>query len=728
MDTVTITIDGQKLTVRREMTLLEAAQQANIYVPTLCHHPDLKPSGACRLCIVEIEGMTELSSSCTTAAADGMTVRTNTSQLTDQRRKILESILAGHPHTCLVCAKRGTPQCSSPLHLSETGPRPCRLCPKDGRCELQRVTDYIGIEKVRLPINYKNAPARTSDPLFEYDPNLCVGCGRCVRICREMRGVAAIGFAYSDDGAITGVNPVSQSLKDSGCKFCGACVEACPTWALRDKRAIGLRTDRETALVPCRHSCPVGVDVPRYIRLVAEGRFAEAAKVIWDKVPFPGILSRVCRHPCESVCRRGELNEPVAIRDLERFAIEKGNTLLGLGAKVGTPTGKRVAIIGSGPAGLTAAYYLARLGHLVTVFEALPEPGGMMRVGIPSYCLPRDILDAEIDAVRRLGVNIRVNSKVESIDELFVRGYDAVFVAIGAHGSLRMWIEGDGILGVVDCLTFLKDVRLGRKVRLGDRVAVVGGDNAAIHVSRVALRLGAGKVTVIYQRTQADMPVIAEEVGQAVDEGVRIMFLAMPTKIMRNNGRISLTCVRMRAGKKWNSKGRRLSEPVRGSDFSMDFDTVIAAIGRQPDIPADFGLSGGTTIQIDSGTLATSKQGVFAGGDAVDGPASVIEAIAAGKKGASSVDKYLGGEGIVDIALTPVGGVGSWLGRDRDFADWQRGEMPLLPLEQRLSSFREVSLGFDEQTAIQEARRCLRCDLRLQISPAAMAPVKSTNA
>jgi NADPH-dependent glutamate synthase beta subunit-like oxidoreductase len=482
--------------------------------------------------------------------------------------------------------------------------------------------------------------------------------------------------------------------------------------------------DREAALVPCRHACPAGIDIPRYIHLIAEGRFGEAAAVIREKVPFPRVLGRICFHPCEEVCRRGELNEPIAINSLKRFASEHDNGVWKQNSKVVAARGKRVAIVGSGPAGLTAAYYLAKAGISVTVFEALPEPGGMMRVGIPTYRLPREILDSEIEEIKGVGVTIKTNTRVDSLDELFEQGYDAIFLALGAHQDIKLGVEKEDTAGVIGCASFLREVNLGREVRLGDKVAVIGGGNAAIDASRVALRLGAKEVTILYRRTRKEMPASSEEIEEALGEGVNILFLVAPVKISRENGVLRVECTRMKLGRP-DASGRKHPEPIAGSEFDMYFDSVIAAIGQTPLIPEGFGLEirEDKTLQVDAETLATSREGVFAGGDVMSGPASVIEAIAMGRRAASSIDRYLGGGGLIEETLAPPERLDPWLGKDEGFANWHRVETPYLSLEQRLSGFAEVKLGLDEEAAIKEAKRCLRCNLRLDISPVKLPPL-----
>ena len=469
---------------------------------------------------------------------------------------------------------------------------------------------------------------------------------------------------------------------------------------------------RGLVIAPCSHICPAGIDVPRYVRFIAAGKPAEAVAVIREKIPFPAVCGLVCFHPCEAKCRRDQLDEAIAIRMLKRLAAEHDTGLWKQNVKVAPATGKRVAIIGSGPAGLTAAYYLAKLGHSVTVFEALPEPGGMMRVGIPDYRLPKEILRAEIKEIEDIGVEIRTNARVDSIDKLFQEGYNAIFLALGAHQGTKIGVEGEDNPRVIECVDFLRDVSLGRKIEMEDRVAVIGGGNAAIDSARTALRLGAKEVTIVYRRTQAEMPASPDEIDEALTEGVQIDFLAAPSRIISHDSKVQLECIRMELGA-MDASGRRRPEPVKGSEFTMGFDTIIAAIGQRPEIPAQFDLATGrgNIIEVDSDTLATSREGVFAGGDVVSGPASVIEAIAAGRQAAVSIDKYLDGSGNIDETLAPPEGEVTSL---EEAEEKRRPEMPTLPVEQRLGGFSQVELGYSDEMAIEEAMRCLRCDLEEQ--------------
>jgi NADPH-dependent glutamate synthase beta subunit-like oxidoreductase len=465
---------------------------------------------------------------------------------------------------------------------------------------------------------------------------------------------------------------------------------------------------------PCRDACPAHVDIPRYLRFIAEGKPAESTAVIREKAPFPATLGRVCIHPCEQNCQRTTMDNPISIRVCKRYADDHDTSQLWKqNSKVAPATGKRVAVVGGGPAGLTAAFYLAKKGHTVTVFEALPKPGGMMAVGIPDYRLPQDVLMREIDEIKAVGVDIKTNVRIESVDRLLKDGYDAVFLGIGAHEGMKMGVDGEDSPGVMDCATFLRDVNLGNEVKVGERVAVIGGGNAAVDAARVALRLGAKKVTMIYRRTRVEMPASPEEVEATLHEGIEIVFLAAPSRIFVQDGELKLENIRMELGEP-DASGRRRPEPVKGSEYIASFDTIIAAIGQRPEIPEGLGVSigRGNTITADAESLATDKEGVFAGGDVVSGPASVIEAIAAGRQGASSIDKYLGGDGDIDETLAPSQDRAVPMTRSSEDDRIAPAE---LEVAERADNFNEVEQEFSHELAQKEAMRCLMCDLMYQV-------------
>lgn len=472
---------------------------------------------------------------------------------------------------------------------------------------------------------------------------------------------------------------------------------------------------------PCQHTCPAELDCPGYIALIKEGKFIDAYKLIKQRLPFPISVGRVCDHPCEVKCRRTQVDEAVSIRDLKRvvvdYAYEHGVEYL---PPVKPRKSERVAIVGAGPAGLTAAYELAREGYGVTVFEALPVAGGMMAVAIPEYRLPKRILNAEIDSILKLGIELKLNTRVDDIEELFKGGYQAVFVSCGAHQGDKMGIPGEDAEGVFDAIEFLKALNLGKKPKVGRRVVVVGGGNSAIDAARVSLRLGAKEVHILYRRERKDMPAIVEEVEAAEEEGIYINCLTAPTKVLSTNGHVSgLECIRMEL-KEFDTSGRRTPHPVAGSEYTVPADTVIEAIGQRPETTfiknKEIKTGRGGTLVVDPRTLVTDRPGVFAGGDAVTGPQTVIWAVAAGQRAATSIKRYLQGR-----PLSP------FIERD----GYEPIEVPNIPptedevkercrvhpshidLRERKSSFKEIVLPFSPEEAREEASRCLRCDLEV---------------
>jgi formate dehydrogenase beta subunit len=726
-DTITLTIDGKSVTTRLGATVLEAAQGAGIYIPTLCYHPNLQPYGGCRLCIVEIEKMRGLPTACTTPAAEGMIVSTNTPQLQELRRAFLELILSEHPNACLTCERRErcgpNDICLRNVAVTER----CVSCPGNGRCELQYLVDYIGIKEITVPYKYKEMPVDYGrEPLIRRDYNLCILCGRCVQMCADVRGIGAITFSRRGFNTVVGT-AFDRPLQDSGCRFCGACVEVCPTGALTDVTA-AFHPDYDwlSVAVPCRHACPAGINVPLYVFLTGQGKYQEALAIVREKVPFPATLGRVCIHPCEEACRRSALNDPISIKFLKRFVADRDEGLWKAHSRKSTPTGKKVAIIGSGPAGLTAGYYLAKAGHTVVIYEQFSKAGGMMRVGIPDYRLPPEVLDAEIEIIQAAGVEIRLYTKIDSIDSLFVQGYDAVFLAVGAHRGQGLRVEGETLPGVYDGASFLREINLGGKINVGKKAAIIGGGNVAIDSARVALRLGAEEVHIIYRRTRAEMPASPEEVEAALEEKIHIDFLTGHLKIRQQDDRLVMTCNRMELGEP-DASGRRRPVPIKGSEYDEVYDIIIGAIGQVPDIPEGFKVKTGrgNTIQADQKTMATNQPGVWAGGDAVTGPDSVIRAIAAGRKAAVSIDKFLGGSGNIEEELTGERKIGICAGvTAEDFPTQPRVKMPYLPPEQVVRNFTEVETGLSNEDAICEGRRCFQCGFRSQINPAPRPPVQ----
>jgi formate dehydrogenase beta subunit len=695
MGKTTITVDGRRFEVTQGVILLEELLEVGIYVPHLCHHPDLPPTGECGLCIVKIEGVDDYQTSCTLMVEEGMIIITKTEEIERLRREAFTKMLLGHPPDC-------------------TG------CPKYLNCEVQSLKQYLGIpEDMATSGRLRAFPLNTDNPLFVHDPTRCILCKRCIRACKDLRGVGILTVKESDGQAYV-YTETGRPLADEGCRFCGACVEVCPTGALRDKEELMEGKKRRQALVPCTYTCPAEIDVPRYIRFIRERNYSAATAVVREKAPFPRILGYVCNHPCEQVCRRGEVNEAISIKDLKRFAAENDQDRLWVrNARREPSTGKRVAIVGSGPAGLTAAYYLAKQGHDVTVFEALPVAGGMMRVGIPEYRLPRDVLEIEIQEIVGAGVEIRTNTRVTSLDALFEQRYDAILVAVGAHVGQKLPLPGADLDGVLIGLDFLREVNLGKEVNIGKRVVVLGGGNVAFDCARLARRLGAQEVRIACLESKDTMPAACDEIKEGEEESILVYPSRTCTRVLSENRKITgVECLDV-ASFEFDEDGRAHIDPVEGSEHVLAADTVIFAIGQLPQIPAPFGLAldGRGLICIDPYSFDTSRTGVFAAGDAVRGTSSVIEAIASAREGAVAVDKYLGGSGIIDEELAPRREPESWLGPEDGFAALSRCKQYCIGAAERIQSFCNIVRPLEQEAAHEESSRCLQCDLRLEITP-----------
>jgi len=516
------------------------------------------------------------------------------------------------------------------------------------------------------------------------------------------------------------------------CTGCGECPQACPVpiksqfdEGLVDRRAIyrpyaqafpNIFTIEKGDRAPCGLTCPAGINVQGYVALTGVGKYKEALSLIWENLPLPGVLGRICPHPCEKECNRKELDEPIAICGLKRFLADQVKTEIPI--KKDEAKEERIAIVGSGPAGLTAATFLAQKGYPVTVFEALPVMGGMLYAGIPSYRLPREILEEEIKAIQSLGVEIKTNFPIGpnlTLDNLFKQGYRAIFLAVGAHLDQKLNIPGEENPHVIPGVVFLRKANLGQKVEVGERVAVIGGGNVAIDAARTALRMGAKEVTIIYRRSRNEMPAYEEDIEEADEEGIKFQFLAAPTEIISKDGKvISLRCIRMELGEP-DASGRRRPVPIQGSDFSVEVDTIIPAIGQTPDLSFMKGLeieiTPQGTIKVDPVTLKTSKEGVFAGGDAVSGPWIAIEAMAAGKEAAISIDRYLRGQDLFEGRPKPKLEKARFEEIYADQPKASRERMEMLPPEERQKTFGEVKKGFNEEQAKREALRCLNCGL-----------------
>ncbi|MBU1904442.1 MAG: FAD-dependent oxidoreductase [Proteobacteria bacterium] len=526
----------------------------------------------------------------------------------------------------------------------------------------------------------------------------------------------------------------ARFIDEVKCVGCGECIERCPI-TVKDEFNAGLGNRKaiykyfpqsvpstfaidRRGTAPCKAACPAHISVQGYVALIAQGRFAEALRLIKEENPLPAICGRVCHHPCESVCTRGQVDEPVAIDFIKRFVADLDlNSETRYLPQIKEQRDQKVAIIGAGPAGLSCAYYLAKEGYPVTIYEKLPVAGGMLSVGIPEYRLPREIIKAEIQIIRDMGVDIRTGvdiGKDITIKDLREEGYKAIFLGIGAHECKGLNIEGEDLEGVYPGVGFLREVNLGGEVSLGDRIAVVGGGNVAMDAVRTARRLGVREPFIIYRRSFEEMPANEEEIEECKEEGIPIHPLTNPTRIIGQNGKVkAIECLKMALGEP-DESGRRRPIPIKGSEFIIEVDGVIPAIGQESDW-ACLGpecactLSGWGTVNTDPLTLQTDDPDIFAGGDAVTGPRTVIEAIEAGKQAAISMDRFIRG---VDLRegrqreWEPVEDVST-----EGYAHLPRTRMPRLDPGKRLNNFREVQLGFSQDQAVAEARRCISCGI-----------------
>ncbi len=516
------------------------------------------------------------------------------------------------------------------------------------------------------------------------------------------------------------------------CTACGECAKVCPIEVsnqfdegLRRRKAAyklypqampGAFAIEKKGSAPCKVSCPANVGVQGWIALMNQGNYGDALALFKQAHPFPGVCGRVCHHPCEGACTRTKLDQPLGIRNLHRYLadvdMQAENRYV---PQKKAAREEKVAVIGSGPAGLTCAYFLAIEGYAVTVFEKHAVLGGMLVLGIPEYRLPRRVVEAEIDTLRALGVTFKTGveiGKEVTIGELREQGYKAFFMGIGAQECKSLGIEGEDIQGVYPGMDYLRRTNLGEKVALGERVAVIGGGNVAMDAVRTALRHGASKPFIIYRRSEAEMPASEEEIAECRDEGIEIMTLTNPVRVIAHNGRVSgIVCVRMQLGAP-DLSGRRRPEPIAGSEFTIEVDAVIPAIGQESDwacLTAECActLSDWGTMNVDPVTLQTGDADIFAGGDAVTGPATVVEAIEAGKQAAISIDRFIRGielgkdrdKNLMAVTDVPLAGRES---RPRQV-------VPHLAAAERVQGFAEVQLGYDESAAGAEAARCLAC-------------------
>jgi heterodisulfide reductase subunit A-like polyferredoxin len=516
------------------------------------------------------------------------------------------------------------------------------------------------------------------------------------------------------------------------CTACGDCTQVCPVSleslydeCLIDRKAVykpyaqavpGAYTIDKRDQSPCTNACPNAVNAHGYVAMIAQGKYQEALEVITRTLPLPGVLGRICPHPCETACRRDEVDEPISICALKRFVADQVD-IDDLPIVDITTRNERIAVIGAGPAGLTAAYFLAKDGFKVTIFEALPVAGGMLRVGIPDYRLPPDVLEKEIKWITRFGVEIKYNTVLGrdiTVDGLMDDGYKAVYLAIGCHANMKLNIPNEDTDGVIPGVKFLRDVSLGDLKILKGNVVIVGGGDVAIDAARSALRLGADKVSILYRRTHAEMPAREEEIEDALEEGVDIQFLMAPVEVVERGGKVvGLKCIKMKLGEP-DKSGRRRPVPVEGSEFVVDTDVIIPAIGQKTDTAflkdtTDIELDRWNNIKVDPISFETTKKGVFAGGDAQTGAWIAIGAVAAGREAAVSISRYLNGEDLTkgrEPIETPQK---NFYPIKKDIQKVKRAKMSRISMEDRKTDFTEVEQGLSEAAAVAEAQKCLNC-------------------
>lgn len=684
-----ITIDGKTIEAKEGSSILDAALVAGVYIPHLCSHPDLEAKGGCRLCSVEIDGVEGAVPSCMTKVEEGMNITINGPEADKVRKMAMELILASHPADC-------------------TG------CPKFGKCELQSLYQYLGVSAERWRKKSRSVPNDDSNPLISHLFTRCIRCGRCIRACQDLRGVKVLDYVKTKDGIRAGIAS-GTSLKDAGCRFCGACIEVCPTGSIVDQLKM-MNPDKSYMenVVPCKANCPAHIDIPQYIRAIKEGDFDKATAIIREKVPFPEVLGSVCTHVCESNCKRNELGEPISICKLKRAAATQDSGAWKEKVHKEVATGKKVAVIGAGPSGLTAAYYLAKKGHSVTVFEKNEKAGGQCRYGIPSYRLPDDLLDREIDNILEIGIELKTNTECQSLEEL-KKQYDAILVSIGTHQGTKLPIPGNDLPGVYVNTEFLKDARSDNLIQLGEKVMVLGGGNVAYDCARTAIRKGAKEVHIACLENQQQMTSSPDEIEEGAQEGV---ILHAAHSFLRITGEDKVTGVELKKVKRFyfDENRKAVLDLEEGSEHVIEVDNVIFAVGQKPSGTDKMNLDLTHGPYIAANNAHTSMEGVFASGDVVTGTRSVIQAIVGGREAAEQMDIYLGGNGDISEQLVERTTPNPCIGQVEGFADLARVNPDMISLEERCAGFTPVEKPLTCDQAKCEAGRCLQCDLRLNIS------------
>jgi NADPH-dependent glutamate synthase beta subunit-like oxidoreductase len=740
-------LDGQQVTATAGATVLDAARQHGVFIPALCAHPELPPAcagmdeaegsnawGGCGLCLVAVAGSDELQRACKLQVTAGIQASTQDSRITEARQQALARTLAHHPHVCLTCPQRDG--CSR-VSCSFGHAVAARCCEIFNHCELRKLADFVVIPPDTpdyRPQNYAQPlPVMKDEPFYDRDYNLCIDCRRCLVACNAVRGVGCLEIKQEPDGR-RWVGAIAETLMDSGCMFCNACVDVCPTGALIDRTQRG-QTKQQAA--PCTKACPAGIDVPRYVQLAGLGRFSEANAVVREKLPFPGILGRACYAPCETDCRRSKLDDPLSIRSLKRIAHEHDDGRWRELQRRLPATSKQVAVIGAGPAGLTAAFYLAKQGHAVTVYEARPEAGGMARYGIPAYRLPREIMADEVAEVAAVGVRFCFNTRIDDLNASELQAADAVFIAIGAQqgkpldAALEQVGVTDGIAGcITDGVDFLRAVASAEIEHSPETVTVIGGGDVACDAARSARRLGAKNVDMVYRGSLERLRAHPSELNDGLAEGVQLHLQTTLQQVYRENDALQL---------QWHGVDR--VDPTDPTDAlcsrpAAQSGLLISAIGQQLGLPGlvnalgKQALSAKGWLKVDDQLRLAGFHKIFAGGDAVTGPASLIDAVAQGRQAASAIDRFLGGDGEIDEVLL-----------DAPWRDWQTPDnIAQLPSENEPAfnqrkhiaaarrpvdlrqGWQDIEQAYPAADACAEALRCLKCNLMCAMAGAELPP------
>ena len=673
-------IDGRELTAYEGQTVLEAALEAGIFIPHLCHHKDLPDIGGCGLCVVEIGGRTVRA--CLTKAEPAMQVVSRSEKLDHIRNVAVGLMLAGHIDDC-------------------------NSCPKYLKCEFQMLIQSIGATVGDLRKTSRDLLPDTGNPLIIRDMDRCIACGRCVRACADIRGVAALTYADDARGRKQVVTKAAN-LRESDCRFCGACVEVCPTGALRDKEGVFAEAFcKGEMLVPCSYECPAHLDIPEYIRFIRQGDDLHALEKIMEKAPFPRSLGNICMKFCENKCRRQYLDGSVAICSLKRYAALNGCDGLKADLHPAALNGKRIAIVGAGPTGLTAAWLLRMKGYAVTVWEKLPEPGGMMRYGLPEYRLSLDELRADIDTLLSIG-GIELLCGREIRDRAELDGFDAAIWCGGAQAGVRLPLAGADCGGVLVGLDFLRSVRLGQIPEIGKKVLVLGGGDVAYDCARTAIRLGA-EAAVCCVEPEDKMTCTEHERTDGAEEGVQVLAGRTFERVLSSDGHVcGLECKRV-SSFAFDAAGRLTVEKDDASLHTVECDTILFAVGQKVIIPDAMG------IPVDAKGRAVPGGTILCAGDAVTGTSSVAQAVAWGQRAAAEADRLLGGDGEIIPQIAPKQAKSPAIA-DNCFFNALRDAGMTVSAEERTLSLKPYVKPLEKDSAVEQSSRCLQCDLRCEIS------------